>query len=106
MTGMAEIDATLKEPRVSYLRSLIGRQARYQGARYEIIEVLGDVPSLVLRDCSDHTTIQADQHGEAHRRVPPVITLPIPAADDGGADLEAVGLELLDTPEPVDTLVG
>ncbi len=77
------------------LRKLIGRQARYHGVKYEIIEVLEDGPSLVLEDCENHKTIQADQHGEAHRRVPQTVTLHIPFLPDGEADLEAVGLEIV-----------
>lgn len=77
------------------LRKLIGRQARYHGVKYEVIEVLEEEPALVLEDCEDHKTIQADQHGEAHRRVPQTITLRIPFLPDGEADLEAVGLEII-----------
>ncbi len=99
---MAGSDSLAKPLHMAYLRGLIGKQARYHGRVYEIIEVLDDVPSLVLRDCSHHTIIQADQHGEAHRRVPPTLTLPVPLADDGIADLEALDLELLET----DTLEG
>ena len=101
-------DAPHAGMRIAQMRTFIGRRARYQGRLYEIIEVLEDVPSLVLRECGTHTTIQADQHGEAHRRVPPTLTLPIPAAEDGSADLEGVGLELLEeTPAsiPADSLV-
>jgi len=104
---MVEIDSTLNNLRKIYLRNLIGGRARYQGTVYEIIEVLDDGPSLVLQDCENHTTIQADQHGEAHRRVPPTLTLTIPATEDGRTDLEAIGLELLDTPtEQANSLVG
>ncbi len=78
------------------LRQLIGRQARYHGVKYEIIEVLEDEPMLVLEDCEDHKTIQADQHGEAHRRVPQTLTLHVPFLPDGEADLEAIGLELIE----------
>ena len=95
--------------RIAQMRTFIGRRAHYHGRLYEIIEVLEDVPSLVLRECGAHTTIQADQHGEAHRRVPPTLTLAIPAADDGSADLEGVGLELMEnSPEPAtaDSMAG
>jgi hypothetical protein len=87
------------------LRELIGRLARYQGRLYEIIEILeDDPPSLVLQDRA-HTTIQADQHGEAHRRVPEVITLPMSFAHNDVLDLPAMELELLE-PEPAENLAG
>lgn len=102
---MVEIDSSLNKLRKVYMRNLIGIRVRYQGTVYEIIEVLDDGPSLVLQDYENHTTIQADQYGEAHRRVPPTLTLTIHTTEDGRTDLEAIGLELLDTPpEQADSL--
>ncbi|HFQ91495.1 MAG TPA: hypothetical protein ENK29_01305 [Chromatiales bacterium] len=86
---------SLTRQQAQSLRQLIGRQARYHGTRYEIIEVLEDESMLVLEDCEDHKTIQADQHGEAHRRVPQTLSLHIPFLPDGEPDLEAVGLDLM-----------
>ncbi len=59
------------------LRGLIGRSVDYYGTRCTVIEVLEDNPALVLEACHKHTTIQPDQHGEAHRRVPTTITVPV-----------------------------
>ena len=82
---------------VANLRNLIGTRARYHGILFEIIEVLEDGPSLVLQDCERHTTIQADQHGEAHRRVPQTMTLHITLTEDGDVDSDAIGLEFLES---------
>ena len=86
------------DSKIDYLRNLIGVRARYHGALFEIIEVLEDGPSLVLQDCEKHTTIQADQHGEARRRVPLTMTLPIPMTISGAIDTTSIGLEILDSP--------
>jgi len=80
---------------INTLRQHIGCYARHQGTVYEIIEVLEDAPALVLQDCEEHTTIQADQHGEAHRRVPQTRTINIPVNDDGKYDISEVDIELL-----------
>ena len=77
------------------LRDLIGLPVEYQGIRCEVIEVLEDKPSLVLQDCDNHNTIQADQHGEAHRRVPVTRTVQVPVYDSGHYDLAEVGIEIL-----------
>lgn len=86
----------------SRLQTLIGRRARYQGELYEIFEVLeNDPPALVLQNVA-HTRIQADQHGEAHRRVPETVTVPL-AMEDDALDLGAMEIELLESrerPEP------
>lgn len=76
---------------------LIGRRARYQGELYEVLEILKDErPALVLQNCS-HTTIQPDQHGEAHRRVPETITVPLAFSRDT-IDFVEMELELLEAP--------
>lgn len=62
---------------IEQLRGLIGRSVEYYGTRCTIIEVIEDDPALVLEACHKHMTIQPDQHGEAHRRVPTTITVPV-----------------------------
>ncbi|KAF0193165.1 MAG: hypothetical protein FD165_268 [Gammaproteobacteria bacterium] len=62
---------------IEQLRGLIGRSVDYYGTRCTVIEVLEDSPALVLEACHKHTTIQPDQHGEAYRRVPTTITVPV-----------------------------
>ena len=62
---------------ITQLRRLIGQSVRYQGVKCTVIEVLEDDPALVLEACHQQTTIQPDQHGEAHRRVPTTITVPV-----------------------------
>lgn len=79
----------------SRLQPLIGRHARYQGELYEIFEILEhDPPALILQNVS-HTRIQADRHGEAHRRVPETVTVPL-AMDDDALDLRAMEIELIE----------
>lgn len=88
------------------LRSLIGRRARYQGQLYEILEVLQDEPpALVLQNCS-HTTIQADQHGEAHRRVPETVTIPLARRRTDAIDFGEMEIELLEGRTEPDTVNG
>ena len=83
---------------INNLRRHIGTYARHENTVYEIIEVLEDEPALVLQDCEEHTTIQADQHGEAHRRVPQIRTITIPVDEDGQYDITDVGIDLLESP--------
>ncbi len=76
---MTATDITLEQ-----LRACIGREVMFEGERYRITDILSDAdPVLVLSN--DHTdpVIQANQHGEATRRVPPIRTLPVYSAEDG-----------------------
>ena len=77
------------------LRDAIGQRVRFHNVIFEIIEILEDGPSFVLQDCEKHTSIQPDQHGEAHRRVPQTMTLPVLITADGSLDSDAMGIELL-----------
>jgi hypothetical protein len=82
--------------RMEHLRDLIGLKVKHQGSHWEIIEVLEDGPALVLRDCEMHTVIQADQHGEAHRRVPSTTTIPLFDRDGGDLNPALLDLDLID----------
>ena len=78
------------------LQRMIGARARYQDETYQVIEVLEDGPAIVLQQLGDHTTIQADQHGDAHRRVARTLTLHLAVSSEGELDLSGLGLDLLD----------
>lgn len=77
------------------LHTFIGRRVRHHDIECQIIEILEDGPALVLQDCEQHAVIQADQHGEAHRRVAPIFVIPL--HDDAAGELNPafVGLNLL-----------
>jgi len=92
---MSDLTADDRDLRNSRLRRLIGARARYHGRVYEILEVIEDEPALVLQDES-HSTIQADQHGEAHRRVPATVTVKLPLSTGGAVDLDAMDIYLVD----------
>jgi len=66
------------------LRKLIGYEVSHEGQPCKIIEILeDDVLTVILQRDEQQTTIQADQHGEAHRKVPSTITLPVIDRDSG-----------------------
>lgn len=86
---------TSVKPKIAALRDSIGQRVRFRDVTFEIIEILEDGPSFVLQDCEKHTSIQPDQHGEAHRRVPNTMTLPVLMTTEGALDADAMGIELL-----------
>ena len=59
------------------LRDMIGLRVRYHNVDCQIVEVLEDGPALILEDLEHHISIQPDQHGEAHRKVPKTYTIKI-----------------------------
>ena len=85
--NMDEIVITLEQ-----LRGMIGLKVRYQGCSCQVIEVLEDGPSLVLQGCKPVSTIQANQFGDANRRVPETKTIPVLTPDH--KELHAMFLSL------------
>lgn len=77
------------------LRALIGRRVRHAGVQCQVIEILEDGPALVLQDCEQHTIIQPDQHGEAHRRVAPTFIVPLAGDEPDKLNPTFVNLQLL-----------
>jgi len=66
------------------LRNLIGQKVNHEGRDCKIIEILeDDILAVILQHHEHQTSIQADQHGEAHRKVPSTITLPIIDRESG-----------------------
>ena len=84
---MDEIIITLDQ-----LRGMIGLKVRHHGLSCQVIEVLEDGPSLVLQNCKMVSTIQANQFGDANRRVPQTQTIPVLSPDK--TELHALFLSL------------
>lgn len=79
---------------IGRIRGLIGRHVVYKGTEYVIVEVLDEAPALVLE--ARDTVIQADQHGEAHRRVPNTETVPILNSNGKEYSLAYLNINFLD----------
>jgi len=52
------------------ISDMIGLRVRYRDVYCQVVEILEDSPAIILEDLEQHISIQPDQHGEAHRRVP------------------------------------
>ncbi len=79
---------------IGKIRGLIGRHVAYKDVKYIVIEVLDEAPALVLEAHS--TVIQADQHGEAHRRVPNTETVPVLNSSGNEYSLAYLNIHFLD----------
>ncbi len=81
---------------------LIGRHLDYQGHSCRIIEFLDDGPYLVLEDSGPEKTIQADQYGDARRRVARTFTVPVFNVRGDALNPTLEGLEALLSNLPAD----
>ena len=84
-------------PDTASLQALIGRTVHYRGQAWRVIEFLEDEGQLVLQAAGRDRVIQADQYGEAHRRVPECLSIPVHG--DDGKTLHPDFLELRFTAE-------
>lgn len=87
--------STNMEAPAPWTRALIGKRVRHRGEIYEILEILSGAPAMLVLQNESHTTIQPDQHGEAHRRVPETVTVPVTLSDSGELDFDDMEIELL-----------
>lgn len=71
---MSELVITLKQ-----LRGMIGVKLCHNNKNCQVVEVLEDGPSLVLQYFEND--IQENQHGNAHRRVPETVCIPVLSGD-------------------------
>ena len=78
------------------MRSMIGLRVKYHDVYCQVVEIIEDGPSIVLENLERHTSIQADQHGEAHRKVPKTYTITILSKDRYEFSLDFLALEPLD----------
>lgn len=63
------------------LRGLIGTRLQHQGQACRIIEVVEPGPILILQCENTDGVIQANQYGDATRRVPRTISVPVLSED-------------------------
>jgi hypothetical protein len=77
------------------LRQMIGLSVVLRGHTYAVIEVLDQLPALVLQADDAALTIQADLHGHARRHVTRNTIIPVYAADGGSLHEDFLELDLL-----------
>jgi len=79
---------------VSELRAMIGLRVLYRGIPAEIIEVIEDGPSLVLKSHGG-ASIQADIYGNPTRRSPQTVTVRVLTANGTALHKDFLDLDLL-----------
>ena len=78
------------------LRDMIGLNVRHEGVTCCVVEIIDEGPSLVLERRDQHLSIQPDQFGEAHRRVPQTFTISILSCESTEFSISFLNLEPLD----------
>ena len=78
------------------LRASIGRETAIRGRHCQLVEILEDGPEVVLKCIEKRSVIQPDQYGEAHRRVPEIITVPVFEGESESVNPFLVELGLLE----------
>ena len=78
------------------LHDMIGLKVRHEGVVCCVVEIIDEGPSLVLERRDQHLSIQPDQFGEAHRRVPQTFTISILSSESTEFSISFLNLEPLD----------
>ena len=83
------------EVNIEALRKRIGMRAWHLGRECRVVELLEDEPALVLV-ADDTDSIQADQFGSAHRKVPMSYIVPVLSPDRQELHSDYQALDWLD----------
>ena len=78
------------------LRDMIGLNVRHEGVICCVVEVIDEGPAIVLERRDQYLSIQPDQFGEAHRRVPQTFTVSILSIERTEFSSSFLSLEPLD----------
>ena len=78
------------------LRQLVGKRFDYLSCTWNLIEILEEEDKVVLQrlDANASSALQSDQYGQAMRRGPETLTLPISSKTEAGQFSEALLLVL------------
>jgi len=83
----------LSAQQLQRLRAKIGEEVMYSGLMCEIIEVLEDIPALVVQTLDNTPRIQTNQLGEAHRRTRKTFTVPLMSKHNQGPAFAALPVD-------------
>jgi len=65
------------------LRRLVGQEFTYLSCKWRLIDILGEEDQVVLQRLeTTHRSLQSDQYGQASRRCPETLTMPISGDND------------------------
>lgn len=79
-TAATEFTMTLTEsPQFAHL---IGRTVIYNSCQFRIVDYIADEQALILRALKSQASIQINQFGNATRRVPQTISVPVLSSDE------------------------
>ena len=80
---------------LAQLRGMIGLRLIFRDNVFTVIEVLEDIPAIVMQGDNPGITIQADAHGYAHKQVKEIITLHVLSADKTQLHPDFLEIDLL-----------
>ena len=67
---MADMELLLTQ-----LHNMIGSKVSFHGTTYSVIEVIDDIPAIIIQTGTPASSIQADVHGRARKHSREVVTL-------------------------------
>lgn len=88
---------TMNQLDTEQIHNMIGLQVKYHEVNCQVVEIIEDGLAVVLEDLEQHTSIQGDQHGEAHRKVPKTYTISVFNEDKSEFTPAFLALEPLET---------
>jgi len=63
------------------LHSMVGARVSFRNSIYTVMEVIDDIPAIIILNDHPASTIQADVHGRARKHTKEVITISVLNSD-------------------------
>lgn len=82
------------------LKTVVGRELRYQGMRCVLVDVLDEPPMVILRPIGAEPVIQSDNFGKPMRHAPQLFELPVFGPDGVSLSAELQMISFPGDPQP------
>ena len=77
------------------LHSQIGAQATYRNSLYNILEIIDDIPAIIIQKDMPPSSIQGDMYGRARKHTKDVVTIHILNSDKSDIGSEFQNLRFI-----------
>lgn len=80
---------------LSRLRGMIGTRVTFHNRTYTVVEIIDDIPAIIMQTDKPNSSIQADVHGRARKHTKEVITVSVLNSDKTGLHKDFLEISIL-----------
>lgn len=77
------------------LHGMVGTRISFRNRTYTVVEIIDDIPAMIIQTDRPETTIQADVHGRARKHAKEVVTVSVLNTDKTGLHKDFLSITAL-----------